>query len=444
MGLQVTGPSALIDAYPARRAAILLAADRNGLVLFNQTGAALSQAEVIAAGGDKNYLQDTGSDADNLQDDFDDNYGLNRADLEIKNTTVEGTYTLRFTVDNLVREVKLQIVNPQPKVFVKSLWVDRAASAGTSVVNKFEPIEGDLGAVFNPSLDLIKIFDNGGGAYDTDDGADLFVNGVNGVYTVETRTKDGTAAKDVLYGKILVADLPVGTYDYEVRKEYPDGRIVLFTDKVKVESIANDQTAVFENSTANPQFNTNWKIEELYNPETEGTYVLSFTINNIKKVYTINVVAAPSLTIDSLTIARKEVVLFNDMYRSLQADLKGAVRASVKLENLTEDDFVLIFVDTDTVTVLDGATITGDGIAQGTDFATDLNTAAKIEAKLIPLKDLLFLDLGTLGGTLSSGTTKIVYTLRFYRATVKVSTNPANELGFELIGTQTITLSEDA
>jgi hypothetical protein len=439
LGMTATGPSNLFESYPLRRAAITLAADKNGIILFNQTGptagtdgASFTQAQAIAAGSSKDLLLDTASNVHDDQDDFDDNNGLNRTTLDIKNTTVEGTYTLRFVVDNLVEEVKIQIVPSKARIFVKSLWED------AGVINKFEPTEGNQGNKFDSSVELLKFYDDDGVAadYDTDDAANKFVIGINGVYNIETSVAT-TATKDVIYGKVLVTDLAVGTYSYVITKEFPDGRVERYSDSVKVTAIDANQIATFDAN--NSQFINNWTINQQYNTTKEGTYKFTFSVAGVSKVYTINIVNPPSMVVEELTISRKEATLFNGIYRALTTELVGAVRAKVSLENLTEDDFVVVYIDTDNL-----ANLTVAGIDQGATFGAGslLETNAKLSAAMISLKGLEYLDLGTLSGATTSAT--VQYTLHFYRKTVKVTSNPANELGFDLIGVQVIKVQQDA
>jgi hypothetical protein len=432
VGLTATGPSNLFESVPQTRASVLLNNNTNGLVLFNQTGANLTQANAITGGApaaavglNMAYLQ-TDADGSHLdpQDLFTDNLGFNRKVLGITNATVEGVYTLRFVVDNVVEEIKIQVVPSKPRLSVKSLWVDRAAGAG-SVVNKFEALEGDLGNKFDKSVELIKIFDNDNATYDADDAADLFALGTNGVYTVETRpvaTGGTPAAKDVLYGKLLVSGLSVASYNYQIRKEFPDGRVETYSDVVKVTSVDLNQVATFD--SANAQFINNWTINQQYNPTEEGTYKFTFTVGTVTKSYTINIVTPPSLTVESLTISRKEQVLFNGYYRVLLADLAGAVRANISLDGLTEDDYFTVYAST-----LAGATLTGVPTS-----AITGNT--NILAALVSLKNLDQVDLGTLTRT---NTVNVVYTFSFYRKGVKVA---ESDLGYDLIATQTVRFAE--
>jgi hypothetical protein len=436
VGLTATGPSNLFESVPLTRASILLQ-DRptnertNGLVLFNQTGSNLNQAAAraggapsVASGNNLPYIQ-LDADGSHLdpQDLFTDNLGFNRKVLEITNATVEGVYTLRFVVDNVVEEVKIQVVPSKPRLSIKSLWVDRAVAAG-SVVNKFEALEGDLGNKFDKSVELIKFFDLGGAAYDTQATGDLFAIGTNGVYTVETRAADAAPAKDVLYGKLLVTGLSIAEYNYQIRKEFPDGRVETYSDVVKVTAVDANQVATFD--SANAQFINNWTINQQYNPTKEGTYKFTFTVGTVTKSYTINIVTPPSLTVESLTISRKEQVLFNDYYRVLQADLAGAVRVNISLDGLTEDDYFTVYAST-----LTGATLTG--------VATSAITGnTNILAALVSLKDLDQVDLGTLVRTAALN---VVYTFSFYRKGIKVA---ESDLGYDLIATQTVRFAEDA
>jgi 5-hydroxyisourate hydrolase-like protein (transthyretin family) len=480
LSLEVDGPSKLINEIPTSRTAILLkdydkgtATAADGLVLFNQTGAFINTTQLALTG----LSLDTGalSSATNLASsttykatDYFDNDGFIRNKLAINNTTVEGTYTLRFKVDSLVKEVKLQVVQSKPKVFVLS-----GLDSGKKLDSSFLPKDGNLGNTkFKSEYELLKYYnadknledeteDNAGTGNGVDTIAntedddinstgkfDLYVAPVNGVYTVELPSSPAVF-RDVLYAKIAVADLAKGNYNYSVVKKYPDGRVENFSDVVQVVDVNANGVAIFTGATGtqlarNNLFISRWIIKET--SIVKGTYEYTFTINNVSKKYVINVVEPPSFTITSLSIDGNELGLFNKIYRVLFGDVLGDVTAQFELENLLETDLFDLFVT-------ENDTGSANNITTS-DIATSANSVANFAdaADLLTIKDLARLDLGSI--VLASGETglaatdatylndKFTFTFKFYRPISRVG---LDETGFpyQLIGTQTVVIQID-
>jgi hypothetical protein len=270
VALNVTGPSRLFEDYTSNRAAIRLATGKTNFVLFNQLGAPLETTSTTIDGT-------SFSDPDDV---FTDGFGFNRQKLAIKNTTVAGTYTLQFVVDNLVREVKIIINNPQPKVFVLSglELVDNddadvlknnsvpAMSRSTVLTNLVQYAAGSNTFKYRTSgtgFNQIQTFDADGilpgTANYVPSALDTFVAPVAGVYTVRLPVRQDVG-RNFLKAQIGVVDIQKGEYDYSITKKYPDGRVEVYTDKVKVTTVDDNQLAVFD--SGNAKFLNNWKVFE--------------------------------------------------------------------------------------------------------------------------------------------------------------------------------------
>jgi hypothetical protein len=163
--LDSRGPSSLIESFSKVRAAIILGSNKDGLVLFNQTGAQLTEAQVETT-LNKNKLINLDLDANSADatgtydvHDIYDAKGLIRNALTINNLTVEGNYTLKFSVGSLVQEYTIRIVAPKPKVFVLSNWVDLQDSDGYYNEN-VEMHEGSFGLSYDSRYELINFRNN--------------------------------------------------------------------------------------------------------------------------------------------------------------------------------------------------------------------------------------------------------------------------------------------
>jgi hypothetical protein len=443
LGLQASGPSSLFSSFTTTRTAMLLADNKNGLVLFNQTQTALTEAMV------QGYLGTTFSldakDYRNLPYDLDtDLVGLNRKPLEITTTTVAGTYTLKFMVDNIVREIKIQINNPQPKVFVFSgfenidnndldlLKNNEVRAANPSLVFTNSVItQGNVGTnsfyyqTSGTRFNALQVFDNDGilplqvsnsnlvqntNYFPSD--LDRFVLPLAGVYTVEMPTVAPKAAnRDILFAQIAVTELPKGEYDYSITKKYPDGRVENYSDKVKVTAVDTNQLATFDQD--NKKFINNWVVNET--SYVLGKYEYTFIVNNINLSFTVDVVKKPQLTIDAVKIGTRSLPLFDGKYLSSPAGILGSVSLDFTQVGLTDANFYSV-----TATALQGDGTPADSIE------SDLPSTAVLES----FKDLTALKLGKIEFVTNITTVDIgdyiKYDVRFYKVGTKPLANLAN------------------
>jgi hypothetical protein len=448
ISVDLQGPSELIKEVPLTRSAILLNNLTDGLIMFNQTGAVLNAAAAkytktlgkLSFDSNGALSSDTNVAASSYdEDDFLDDSGLVRNRLAITNTTVEGNYLITFMADDVVREVKLQIKQAQPKVFVLS-GLDSDANV--------PPLDDDynLGTtLYSTTLNAIKVFDaDSDDNLTTEAAGDLYiVPSANGEYNLEL---PATATDHIIYANIAVVDLAKGSYNYSISKTYPDGRTENFADIVEVVSLDKNGLAVFAGASGaqaarNQLFINNWKISET--SFEEGVYEYSFTIGSASRKIVINAINPPSFKINSLSINGVNLGLFNKVYRVLHTGLVGDVKAMVETQNLLETDLFAIQVaetdsgDANNVSVVD----------IGTSIATGSTTDA---AALKSLKDLKTLDLGSIllaaGASLGAESIYLndtfVYTVKFFRLKSRAGLI-ATAWPYEEIGSQTITVRVD-
>jgi hypothetical protein len=455
LSVQLEGPSKLINEVPLTRTAILLTNLTDGIIMFNQTGAVIDAEAAkytktlgkLAFDVDGAWSDDTGVSASLYdEDDFLDDSGLIRNRLAITNATVEGNYLITYMADNVVREVKIQIKQAQPKVFVLS-------GLDASPANPPEVDDYNLGATkYSSNINAIKIYDGDGDGTFTDDTdnatlslADQYiVPGSSGEYNLELPAS--FTAKNMIYAQIAVADLAKGSYNYSISKKYPDGRTENFADIVEVVSLDNNGLALFAGATGaqaarNQLFVDNWKISET--SFEEGVYEYSFTIGSASRKIVINAINPPSFKINSLSINGVNLGLFNKVYRVLHTGLVGDVKAMVETQNLLETDLFAIQVAETDVT-----TNNVEAVDIGASIATSSITDA---AALKSLKDLKTLDLGSIlleaGETLAVANTNylddtFVYTIKFFRLKSRVGLSDT-AWPYEEIGSQTITIKVD-
>jgi hypothetical protein len=442
VGLSVTGPSTLIESYPTRRAALLLANDKNGLVLFNQTGAAITEAnakllfEVPSA-----FIQDGDGDHNDPQDVFTDGAGLNRRKLAITSTTVAGTYTLRFVVDSLVKEIKIQINNAQPKVFVLSgtdlvdgndadvLTNNVVTSGGPSKV--FVNVTGAQGntaanswqfAASGSAYARLQNYDQDGILPNAADFVpslnDKFVAVKDGVYTFEA--PNTTTLRDILFARIAVADIALGEYTYAISKEYPDGRLETYSDVVEVTALDNNQLAVF--GGAPTKFTNNWIVNET--SYKVGTYKYSFTLGSTTLAFQVVVTEKPTLNITRLNFGTTQVNLFEGNYVISKAALSSTavvVDATFTLDGLTTSNYY-------TVTAAD---FKKDASSGRVDSGT--LTVSELPASYVSLLDVTKLNLGKLVGATPLVGDYVEYTIKFFSKSGTTYTQVGEDLIINLV-----------
>jgi hypothetical protein len=262
--------------------------------------------------------------------------------------------------------------------------------------------------------EFIKFFDANGqldeaadfASKEAADASDLFASSSTGVFTVDLKS-NYAAAKSGFYGRLAIADLPKGAYDFKIVKSYPDGRVETIIDRAEVTGHDNNGLAVFGTPTVlnvnNTMFLNNFLINEL--AYVKGTYVFDFTIGTINKKYTINVVDLPSFGVNSLKVGATTTSAFGGEYILKPASpfVGGKITLDFKLNNLTDAQYVSV----------SGAALGGIR----TNFTPPAETIQAI-------KDLTTLDLGTLAEANRSNNDKLYFTLKFYNS-VPYSTSAA-------------------
>jgi 5-hydroxyisourate hydrolase-like protein (transthyretin family) len=413
------GPTNLFPGIPQVKAAIRLDAGVDGLVLVEQTALDQSglEARVQTAKANTAYLLDNDVPLQYVDGVATDQFGFRRDPLTINSTTVAGTYNLVFKVDTLELPITLVIKNPTPKVFVMS------ARSATPVTVSFPtnatgtPFKFSAGS---KAAEAIKFFDEGtANGNDTNgfdeldeqqaqNASDLFANSVNGVYTIELKTNyNATASNSGLFGRIAVADLPVGVYDFKVVKTYPDGRVETVQDKAQVTELDANQVAVFGSPTVTGVNNTKF-LDKFIISETsyvKGTYTFEFTIGTITKKYTINVLDRPMLKVSSIKLGSNEGALLGTTYTFV-----AAVDYAESKLNL---DFTLQNLLTDYYVSFDDAAADATGKFAVNALANSGDTASGT-AKIL-LSDLKSITLGTLSADTPASDERITVTVRFWK-----------------------------
>jgi hypothetical protein len=303
---------------------------------------------------------------------------------------------MTFKVDTLELPITIVIKNPEPKLFVLSgvdsddpkLKLSLPTNSATS------PVVLDFGS---KSLEYIKFLDadNFPSNYDSEVGVsstDKFITSVNGVYTLEMPSTYASATAG-LYGRIAIADMPKGVYNFKVVKSYPDGRVETVEDTAEITN--HDDNGIAEFGTPTKLNVNNVKFEDKFLiAETEytlGTYTYDFTFGTINKKYTINVVKQPSLTVSSLSIGTTATQLFDGKYTLKPGTYGGNITMPFTLANLTTANFLSIS--------------TATTIASG--FTAPLTTKQT-------LVNLNTVDLGTLTSGARNKNDRIVYTITFF------------------------------
>jgi hypothetical protein len=305
---------------------------------------------------------------------------------------------MTFKVDTLELPITIVIKNPEPKLFVLS-GVDSATTplkVSLPVTNSTTttPVKLDFGS---KSLEFIKYFDAAGfeSNYDTAvnaDSSDKFISSVNGVYTLEMPSTYASATAG-LYGRIAIADMPLGVYNFKVVKTYPDGRVETVDDTAEI--TGHDDNGIAEFGTPTKLNVNNVKFEDKFLiAETEytlGTYTYEFTFGTVNKKYTINVVKQPSLTVSSLAIGTTATQLFDGSYTLKPGTYGGNITMPFTLANLTTANFL--------------------SISTATTIASGFTAPVTTKQSLVGLNTLA---LGSLTSGARTKNDRIVYTVSFF------------------------------
>jgi hypothetical protein len=405
------GPTNLFPAIPAVKAAIRLAAGKEGIVLVEQTSVANSalQARVRLLDGKDAFLLDETDVLKYVDGNDEDDFGLSRKKLVINNTTVAGTYNLVFKVDTLELPVTIIIKNPTPKIFVMSGLVGAdEVSVPTAANYKFDA--GSTSKEFLKYLDAAALPDGTStttprfDAFGTEQAVnanDLFAELVDGVYTIEMKSNYAAGTRSGLYARIAVADLALGVYDFKVVKTYPDGRVETTTDKAEVTGLDGNQVALFGATTKvgvnNPKFIEKFIINEA--AYVTGQYKFEFTIGTVSKTYIVNVEDAPKLLVKEVKIGTKVGALLSTTYTfeggTAVTYALSNVTLTFTLQNLSEEYYVsAAIVENNT-----GDGTAGEGFALNTLISggSTANSTSKVS-----LKELETLLLGAIAATVNN------------------------------------------
>jgi hypothetical protein len=392
-----SGPANLFPPIQPMKAAINLTAGSDGLVLVEQTADDHDtlQARVRLANAKPTFALDAANPPLIADGQAADQFGLRRAPLTVSSTTVAGTYNLVFKVDTLELPITIVIKNPEPKLFVLS-----GTEGSTPAIRTSMPTNENIKfSTSSTAAEFIKFFDNGGGlnnasAFNTvqaADAKDLFASSTTGVFTVDLKS-NYAANNSGFYGRIVIADLAKGAYDFKVVKSYPDGRTETVQDRAEVTGHDNNGLAVFGTPTVlnvnNTMFLNNFLINEL--AYVKGTYVFDFTIGTINKKYTINVVDLPSLAVTTVKVGTKTTDLFSGDYILEPQTIGGTILMDFTKKNLTDAQYVSV------------------------DAASLIPEFTPVTETKISLKDLTQLELGTLTSAARSDGNKIYFTLKFW------------------------------
>jgi hypothetical protein len=271
----------------------------------------------------------------------------------------------------------------------------------------------------------------------------------NGVYNVEIPTTV-TPSKDILYAEIAITDLPIGNYNYSVTRKFPDGRVEEFNDTIRIAAVDANGKALLDPATgtaaltaaqtaAKNLFINRWRIFET--SIELGTYEYTFSIGGVTKKYTINVTEPVSFGVESLTINRKQLTLFNNKFRLANTPLAvfiGDVAAVVNLDNLVGDEYYVVYAVENQGTKIELEGITLKSAYDG------YNAAAKKTFLLDNLKPVLgtkSVNFGEIKPTagqsapFASNNDEITYYVEFFRPVAK---RLETDIGYESVKVQTI------
>ena len=212
---------------------------------------------------------------------------------------------------------------------------------------------------------------------------------------------------------MFIADMPAGTYNYNIVKKYPDGRVETFVDTVTISALDVDGVATI---ATNAKFTNAFKISE-FDMET-GVYEYSFTVGSLTREFVVEVLENRKIKLGTLTLGTSNVTFYNGKYRIVLPtvatgnDLTSrAIKLSFNLINLTDSNYFSVaraatagFND-DEVDLFTKAT---PGTGTGT-LATDF----------ISFKGITSIDLGKLSGDAFAEGDSITYTFKFYTRAVE-------------------------
>jgi hypothetical protein len=401
------GPAVLFPTIEAAKYQLTLTSDdftngRDGVILVNRSAkdaAAINSAET-------KILIDEAFDFDGNGTAFNAGALLpkltgDRDVIEVTSATVTGTYTMTVRVDNLVQVLTVNVVSPQPKIFVQE-----QAAFNTS----------------KESLTFRSTTDAFGGTFDAS-GNRASVLSKDGVFEVEL----GLAVEKVWwksYVGLSVSDLVPGTYQYQVTKKYPDGVVL---DNVYSATVA--AANINANGLLTDVTLQDWNLNEIAAGGITklGDYVYTFRFGTTTKTYTVRVLPSPQLEVSALKTDTTAATLHNTSFR-LVPPTSGAMAAKAisidfaKLNLVGATHYTVQVTLAGTPTLVLGGSLGTAGV--NITGKTANTTAADLLVKTTtPAVAFAFGATNTINlGTLSSASTPptegevVIYTIRFYKA----------------------------
>jgi hypothetical protein len=408
--IDVTGPNAtLIPEVATTKARVLLGRNKSSVVLFNQNDTQITTSTTYTA-LDLNgaSFADTNSVGTSEQIAASKLVGLNRDGLVIDKDTVTGSYVVTLRLDNLVKTFTIVVAAPTAKI-----------ALGNNPIAAFKS-DADILLVNNGIL-ATNTFSTGA-ASGTDSG---LVTGASNTFKVEK----GAAAVS-FKANVNLYDFPAGSYNYEVRREYPDGRVEVVSDEVTVtaakftaatvQRLPSDSTNLWELDLGNAKFDANWTINET-SLTALGAYKYTFKFGTVTEVFTINVVEAPVVKISKLTLSTDALTLFGGAYRFLPTVIPAsggtalAVNIDINKVNLPADTYYTITA-TAAATLLVGGSI-GDSLLNPNSTAAATTLVGAAESNKIKIDSLSNINLGTVimaGATAVAAADKVTYIIKLY------------------------------
>jgi hypothetical protein len=412
--IDVTGPNAtLIPEVATTKARVLLGRNKSSVVLFNQNDTQITTSTTYTA------LDLNGA---SFADTTATTGGLNRDGLVIDKDTVTGSYVVTLRLDNLVKTFTIVVSAPTAKIALGN-----------------NPI-----AAFKSDADILLVSNGILGTHDFSTGA---LTGSSGLVTGASNTfkvEKGAAAVS-FKANVNLYDFPAGSYNYEVRREYPDGRVEVVSDAVTVtaakfaaatvQRLPSDGTNLWELDLGDTKFDANWTINET-SLTALGAYKYTFKFGTVTEVFTINVEEAPSMKLNNLALAGSNLVLFGGAYRVLPSAITATamtVVADITQLNLPSNAYYRVLATSSaTANLVVGGTDIGDSFTSPTATAADQALLTGAVTNYLKVGSLKSIDLGTinLGAAAIVAADKVTYAITFFIP------NAANN-GFTQIGDST-------
>jgi hypothetical protein len=398
--IDVTGPNTtFIPEVATKKARLLLGRNKTSVVLFNQKDTQITTSTTYTA------LDLNGA---SFADTTATNEGLNREGLVINKDTVTGSYVVTLRIDSLVKTFTIVVVAPTAKI-----------ALGNNPITAFKS-DADILLVSNG---ILATHDFSTGA---ETGTAGLVTGTSNTFKVEK----GAAAVS-FKANVNLYDFPAGSYNYEVRREYPDGRVEVVSDAVTVtaakfaaatvQRLPSQGTPNFwKSNLGDTKFDANWTIDET-SLTALGTYKYTFKFGTVTEVFTINVVEAPVVKISNLTLSTDALTLFGGAYRFLPTVIPAsggtalAVNIDINKVNLPADTYYTITA-TAAATLLVGGSI-GDSLLNPNSTAAATTLVGATESNKIKIDSLSNINLGTVimaSATAVAAADQVTYIIKLY------------------------------